>query len=56
MTKRPVLTLLYSTASYDFVNIIGHKKELNKLIQIKLNENEIRISKGIINAKKQNIG
>lgn len=56
MTKRPVLTLLCSTASYNFDNVIGHKKELNKLIQIKLNENEIRISKGIINVKKQNIG
>ena len=51
MTKRPVLTLLYSTASYDFNNVIGHKKDLNKLIQFKLKKMKVEYLKELLMQK-----
>ena len=36
MGRKPVLTLLKSNAVYDFSGVIGHKKEINFLMQKRL--------------------
>ena len=36
MNRKPVLTLLKSNTIYDFSGAIGHRKEINSLMQKKL--------------------
>ncbi len=56
MKKKPILTLLKSNAVYDFSGVIGHKKEINSLMQKQLEQISDEQTKVLTKTKKYRIG
>ena len=56
MKRKPVLTLLKSNAIYDFSDVIGHRKEINSLIQKKLEKNSDEQTKALTKTRNYRIG
>ena len=56
MDRKPVLTLLKSNAVYDFSGVIGHKKEINSLMQKRLEQISDEQTKVLTKTRNYRIG
>ena len=56
MERKPVLTLLKSNAVYDFSGVIGHKKEINFLMQKQLEKISDEQTKVLTKTRNYRIG
>lgn len=56
MNRKPVLTLLKSNAIYNFSGAIGHKKEINSLMQKKLEKISDEQTKVLTKTRNYRIG
>jgi len=56
MERNPVLTLLKSNAVYDFSGVIGHKKEINSLMQKRLEQISDEQTKVLTKTRNYRIG
>ena len=56
MKRKPILTLLKSNAVYDFRGVIGHRKEINSLMQKQLEKISDEQTKVLTKTRNYRIG